>query len=266
MTANLYDTHDDYLINFFLNLMKACSQTEDCPLIIIRILCNHLGWLSRDNKLKINEGHQKLALDNLEFLRAEIVFDFVKNLDLSSIVDEGYLCKLAQNQLKKGSVSEAANLIIKFNLHKQFDIKELIINLLDAHFNNLTTAKMLMNQLQDPDVSKEVVDRLSTYKNHKVATALLKDYNLKYEDFPKLKEIEENSSANYFIARAFIDPTDTEYMTIYKIEELFCGNKKMLIELCRVLLKRKYPHQAKGMYQRNNLYTHPRSKEIEEEI
>jgi len=56
-TTRLFETHDDYLINFFLNLMRACSQVEDCPLIIIRILCNHLGWLSRDGKLTINENH-----------------------------------------------------------------------------------------------------------------------------------------------------------------------------------------------------------------
>lgn len=164
------------------------------------------------------------------------MFDFVKNLDLNSIVDEGYLCTLAQNQLNSNRVSEAVNLIIKFNLYKSFNIKELIINLLDSNHNNLTTARMLINQ--EPQFKEEIVERLSTYKNHKVATSLLKDFNLKYEDFPKLKEIEENSSANYFIARAFVDPTDPEYMTIYKIEELFCGNKKMLIELSRVLLAR----------------------------
>jgi hypothetical protein len=56
-----------------------------------------MGWLSRDNKLTINETHQKLALENLEFLRAEIVFDFVKNLELNSIVNTDYLCTLAQN-------------------------------------------------------------------------------------------------------------------------------------------------------------------------
>jgi hypothetical protein len=107
------------------------------------------------------------------------------------------------------------------------------------------------------------VERLSTYKNHKAATSLLKDFNFKYEDFPKLKEIEENSSANYFIARAFLDPTDADHMTIYKVEELFSGNKKMLLELSRVLIARNKPHQAKGMWLRNKLHTHPKSKEIE---
>jgi hypothetical protein len=145
-TATLCETHDDYLINFFLKLMRACSMIEDCPLIIVRILCNHLGWLSRDDKLKITEAHQKLALENLEYLRADIVFDFVKNLELINIVNTDYLVTLAQKQLDSKKVTEAANLIIKFNLYKNFNIKELIVGLLDANFNNLTTARMLINQ------------------------------------------------------------------------------------------------------------------------
>jgi hypothetical protein len=126
--------------------MRACSMIEDCPLIIVRILCNHLGWLSRDDKLKITEAHQKLALENLEYLRADIVFDFVKNLELINIVNTDYLVTLAQKQLDSKKVTEAANLIIKFNLYKNFNIKELIVGLLDANFNNLTTARMLINQ------------------------------------------------------------------------------------------------------------------------
>ena len=39
--------------------------------------------------------HKELAIEKLPFLRAEIVFDFVKNFQLESIVNDEYLNALA---------------------------------------------------------------------------------------------------------------------------------------------------------------------------
>lgn len=51
LTRKMYETTDDYTVNFTLNLLGAICQQEECPLIIIRIASNHLGLLARDQKL-----------------------------------------------------------------------------------------------------------------------------------------------------------------------------------------------------------------------
>jgi hypothetical protein len=117
-----------------------------------------------------------------------------------------------------------------------------------------------------PECVPDVIKALSTQFHHKVASDLVKIHKLNINDYGKLKQVIENSSANYFISRAFKKDDHDDYMSIYKIEDLFHGNKKMLLELCRTLLAHKRIHQAKGLWMRNHLVMHPKAKEMEDEI
>ena len=47
---------------------------------------------------------------------------------------------------------------------------------------------------------------------------------------------------------------DSDYLPLYKIEELFSGSKQMLNQLVTVLLENNMPIYAKGVYLRNKYY------------
>jgi hypothetical protein len=72
----------------------------------------------------------------------------------------------------------------------------------------------------------------------KVATTLVIDYNLDPQDFPYLVELNELSSARYFIMRAFKPVDDVMFMHLYKVEELFEGHPLMLELLIKELIKK----------------------------
>ena len=55
-------------------------------------------------------------------MRAEVVFDFVKLMGLSSVVNEDYFFKLAQDNIANGKYPEAAILITKFRFFEKFDL------------------------------------------------------------------------------------------------------------------------------------------------
>ena len=87
-------------------------------------------------------------------------------------------------------------------MYEKFDMKKLILQLIEADHKHLTTVKMLINFKSE--VKTEIVHELSTQKHYKVAAALVKDYKLHLDEFPILAEIIESSSANYFISRSFM--------------------------------------------------------------
>jgi hypothetical protein len=75
---------------FTLNLLEACCQKPEVPLLVVRIAINHIGILVVDGKLNMTEDMRKLAMEKLEVLRAEVVFDYVKHMGLSGVVKEDY--------------------------------------------------------------------------------------------------------------------------------------------------------------------------------
>jgi len=52
-----------------------------------------------DGKLNMSEDMRKLAMEKLEVLRAEVVFDYVKHMGLSGVVKEDYFLQLAKRNL-----------------------------------------------------------------------------------------------------------------------------------------------------------------------
>lgn len=226
-TKHLCESEDAYIYHFTINLIEACCGKYEVPLLIIRIAINHVGILISDGKLELTQEMRGIAKEKLGSLRAEVVFDFVKQLGLKSIVSDNYFLELAQENYDNARFAEAAVLIIKFRFFEKFDVMQLIYELVDQ--KRLPTAKLLIDQ--KPDLKEKVVRLLSTNTHAKTAADLVKDYKLNPEDFPELQAIISRNSSSYFIGRAFRAPSHADYMPLHKIEDLFTNNHRMLTEL-----------------------------------
>lgn len=249
-TSDLCGSEEDYLFYFILNLIESCCVRPEVPLIVIRIAWNHLKSLIDEEKIKITNLHKKFALERIDKIRAEIVHEFYKHMQLQNEVAPDYFEKLIVNHIENNRFGEAATLIIKFNLFEKFDLIELMVNLV-IH-NKQSTAKLFLDS--QPALREKVVRRLSLPETAKTATEFVKDYKMNPEDFPELQAIITKSSSNHFIGRAFRHPSNADYLPLSKIEDLFTGNNRMLLELCQNLLDRGWGHQAKGVWQRHCLY------------
>jgi hypothetical protein len=63
-----------------------------------------------------------IAKESLSFLKGEVVFDFVRLMGLSGVVNEDYFLKLAQDNIANGKYPEAASIITKFRFFEKFDL------------------------------------------------------------------------------------------------------------------------------------------------
>jgi hypothetical protein len=78
-----------------MQLIEACCLRNEVPQIVIRIMINFLGNLISERKFSLTNEMKNYAKDKLNCLRAEVVFDFVKAIQLSNIVNDDYFLKLA---------------------------------------------------------------------------------------------------------------------------------------------------------------------------
>lgn len=85
-------------------------------------MINHLGILISDGKLKLTDHLKGIAKESLSFLKGEVVFDFVRLMGLSGVVNEDYFFKLAQDNIANGKYPEAASIITKFRFFDKFDL------------------------------------------------------------------------------------------------------------------------------------------------
>ena len=81
-TKELYETEDDYVFYFTIDLLEACSIRYNVPVLVIRIALNHLGFMIQDGAVTIKPEHQKYAMDKLGAIRSEVIHDYVKHLKL----------------------------------------------------------------------------------------------------------------------------------------------------------------------------------------
>ena len=65
LTKDLYQTEDDYIFYFTINLLEACSVRYNVPVLIIRIALNHLGLMIQDGKVEIKQEHKDYAMEKL---------------------------------------------------------------------------------------------------------------------------------------------------------------------------------------------------------
>ena len=85
---------------------------------------------------------------------------------------------------------------------------------------------------------------MTTPSLYKTAATFVKDYKLNPDDFPELQSIISKNSSYYFIARAFRSATHNDYIPIFKVEDLFANNPRMLLDLVNELMKK--GHQTKA--------------------
>lgn len=85
-------------------------------------MINTLGTFINEGQLVLTNTMKGYAKDKLGSLRAEVVFDFVKAMQMNNIVDEDYFLKLAQENLENNKFAEAAIIITKFRFFDKFDI------------------------------------------------------------------------------------------------------------------------------------------------
>lgn len=111
----------------------------------------------------------------------------------------------------------------------------------------------------------DTIKNLSTKEHVKMANKLVKDYKLSANDFPEMQGIQESNATNYYVSSIFRKPDNPAYMPLSKVEDLFEGKFRMLINLVESLLKKKNVHQAGGVWRRNNLKEHA-SKELVEQM
>ena len=56
-TKELYQTEDDYIFYFTIDLLEACSIRYNVPVLVIRIALNHLGFMIQDGAVSIKSEH-----------------------------------------------------------------------------------------------------------------------------------------------------------------------------------------------------------------
>lgn len=156
LTKKMCTTEHEYVFYFTVQLLEYCCLKSEVPLLVNRVLVNTLGKLVKGG-LQLSKEMKEFSKDLLYSMRAEIVFDFVKAVNLDNVTDE-YFLELAQYNLDSGKLNEAAVMILKFRYFNKFDCLKLIVELVDC--KKTGTAKQLIESL--PHLKKEVVKLLST--------------------------------------------------------------------------------------------------------
>jgi len=213
-TKKTYDSEDDYVIHFTLNVLEACSIRPEVPLFVIHIALQHLHILLRDGKLVLSEACKKSAIEKLDKIRPDVVFEYVRYLQLSQLTAPDYFEKLAQDHIDHARYAEAAVLIIKFRYFEKFDLLELVINLVKSkEANSDTRYRQILNNV--PSLIEKSVRLLSNRVHGKVAAQLVKDNNLNPEDFPELLTIIARNTSFYYIGRWCKSPSHSDYMSMH---------------------------------------------------
>lgn len=113
----------------------------------------------------------KYALDLLPFCRAIVIQEYVKTFKLEDLYSPDYIYNLAIKELNGGKVLDAANMIIKFEIYDRFDIKDIIIQLVEETNGCTSQVKLLLNK--KPEILPEIVKKLSTPKSFKLAMRIV---------------------------------------------------------------------------------------------
>ena len=83
----MFKTDNDYTVSMILQLIKALSLNEEIPVILIRIINNHLSLLIYEKKVNLSSEHRQMALTWIMFIRATMLAEFIKTFGLSDTVD-----------------------------------------------------------------------------------------------------------------------------------------------------------------------------------
>ena len=107
-----------------------------------------------------------------------------------------------------------------------------------------------------------LIEQLVSHDNTKGAASVIKEFKLSIDDFPDLKEKIEKQTMRYFLGR-FLNkrPTNDDYLSLDRLEDLFHGFKPMLSYLVEDLVYRNKLNEAKGVCLRHGLIGLPYMRE-----
>lgn len=196
----------------------------------------------------VKDYHKEEAFEVLEFLRSELVKDFTQSLGLE--ITQEQILECVKNQILSGRYNDAALLIIKEKFHQQFDIKELMLKLVED--NKIETVKLLI-QHQDESLKKDLIFAMSNVDQCKKADQYIKEYRFDPEEFPQVKEFLAKRRMHNFLGDLYKQQHKQDFMTLDRVEDLLSGHKQMLAYLVEELLQRDKVMEAKGIYLRNRL-------------
>ena len=128
-TKDLYDNEGEYLYYFLMNMIESCCLSKEVPLLVIRIALDHLKQLIDEEKIQLSHSYKEFAVYRLDKIRAEIVHEFYKLLQLEALTPPDYFEKLIQAHFKNSRFAEATHLIVNFDLLEKFDMLDLSLKL-----------------------------------------------------------------------------------------------------------------------------------------
>jgi len=111
---NMEATESDYIVRFLLSLLETCCLQETVPGIISRIILNNLFLQIQDQEIELTPKHQEMAMEKVENIRTEILFDYVSKLRLTDRVNPQFYRDLAKKHVASNRYHEAALIIHKF--------------------------------------------------------------------------------------------------------------------------------------------------------
>lgn len=139
------------------------------PSLISRVIVNNLATQIADGEIVLNKAQKEFAVSKLEAIRAEMIFDYVQKLGLTSMVDAEHFRALAMSHVGKNRFNEAALIIHRFQFKEGFDYKVIIDRLVDS--NKIGNAKLLCEV--DPTHVNYLIEILSTNENAKRAADII---------------------------------------------------------------------------------------------
>lgn len=204
------------------------------PPQIIKACLKHLSGMIESGLFMVSDAHKATAVSQtLPVMHPECILEWVDSLNLQ--ISESEFKTYAEQMVGDGDLVGAAILIAKFKFHADFDIKDIIVRLIED-VNRVDVAKSLIGD----DTARQTlfVNILAGMKNVKGAVKCVKDFQLEAADFPLLVQQASFNAANYFVSQVFRAPNHPDHIPLSKVEDLFSGDTIMTGCLVTLLIKR----------------------------
>lgn len=140
-------------------------------------------------------------MKTLDLMHAECVLEWANAMELQ-ISDEQFKGFVTQ-MVSDNDLVGAAIIITKKKYHKDFDIADIMVKLIED-LNRMDTAKNIVKGHKEYE--KLFIEILVSLKNVKSAVKYVKEFGLDPLDFPQMVELASFNAANYFVSQCFRGP------------------------------------------------------------
>jgi hypothetical protein len=143
LTQELYGSENDYIVYFTLNLIGAFCWCGVQRFVIVELL-HFFRNLVKKHEITYTREHKRHALDLIEKCKANLLFEYLQELDL--LVPRHYVELRIADALSREQFEEGATAIDKFQMHAKFNVYDLCLHL--ASMNRKSEVTMLADKLQ----------------------------------------------------------------------------------------------------------------------